>query len=730
MSGHYSKRATAHPLDDEDVLWEILLRLPPHPSSLPRASAVCKRWCSILSDAGFARCFRKHHRKPPLLGFFSGGTRFKFSPVLDPPDRILPGRFTPLHTRKGWICTGCRHGLAVLVEESLRKAIVWDPLTGRRHCVAFPPGIEADDDVSRWHAAVLCVDAEDGHVHGDCFSSPFKLVLINNGGENTFACVYKSVSGVWGDIVSLASTPRIFFTRPSVLVGNALCWTLCRGGALVFDFESQSLCVMEKPADAHINHQTYGSVQLLRTEDNELGLATLSKFTIQLWERESKCDGVVRWVLLQKTIELEGLFPHSMQSGHERVLLIMGYDEDTNVIVLSTTVGNFLLQVESMQIRHITHTSKTCYDPLHPYTNFYTAVSSYTSNKNLILIRISALYRFSYVMIHKVLSNNADPDDLVFDTFVQFPQWQEEFGVTTHECAAVRSLYWLSSGHLFLRCKVEGSRVCKGNEIVYSMQIYLERLPDALRGSIRRRRHGHGLGLVAASAPEAAIRALQRHIHLLVSTKKEGIAATFTYDAEELSWKQLGNWVLPFAGRGHFDPLLNAFVGLSKDPDTLGQLYSSYLPSSGETPPVSKLGKEKLFSEDPAERHVGATLIYMGRRGKFCLVECVCIDQGLKEEGDVGCFLYRLTTFSLSHDMNGDLTTGKSRRVQYYKVRGKKGNFKKNGKQVATLGKKPKAGPKPETECFYCKGTGYWKQNCPKYLPDKKDGKVNKGATE
>src|SRR5215216_6102432 len=54
-------------------------------------------------------------------------------------------------------------------------------------------------------------------------------------------------------------------------------------------------------------------------------------------------------------------------------------------------------------------------------------------------------------------------------------------------------------------------------------------------------------------------------------------------------------------------------------------------------------------------------------------------------------------------------------------------NFKKNGKQVATPGKKPKAGPKPETECFYCKGTGHWKRNCPKYLADKKDGNVNKG---
>ena len=55
-----------------------------------------------------------------------------------------------------------------------------------------------------------------------------------------------------------------------------------------------------------------------------------------------------------------------------------------------------------------------------------------------------------------------------------------------------------------------------------------------------------------------------------------------------------------------------------------------------------------------------------------------------------------------------------------------KGNFKKNDKQVATPVKKPKARPKPETGCFYCKGNGHQKQNYPKYLADKKDGKVNK----
>ena len=44
--------------------------------------------------------------------------------------------------------------------------------------------------------------------------------------------------------------------------------------------------------------------------------------------------------------------------------------------------------------------------------------------------------------------------------------------------------------------------------------------------------------------------------------------------------------------------------------------------------------------------------------------------------------------------------------------------------------KKPKSGPKPETKCFYCKGTGHWKQNYPEYLVDKKDGKVNKGILD
>ncbi|KAI5021675.1 hypothetical protein ZWY2020_058405 [Hordeum vulgare] len=66
------------------------------------------------------------------------------------------------------------------------------------------------------------------------------------------------------------------------------------------------------------------------------------------------------------------------------------------------------------------------------------------------------------------------------------------------------------------------------------------------------------------------------------------------------------------------------------------------------------------------------------------------------------------------------------------KGKGKK-NFKKDGKAVAAPGKpdtrkKKKNGPKPETECFYCKGKGPLGKR-PKYLADKKAGNV-KGTAE
>ena len=64
-----------------------------------------------------------------------------------------------------------------------------------------------------------------------------------------------------------------------------------------------------------------------------------------------------------------------------------------------------------------------------------------------------------------------------------------------------------------------------------------------------------------------------------------------------------------------------------------------------------------------------------------------------------------------------------NRTTGFKKAKAKTGNFKKDGKPVATP-VKPKAGPKLDTVCFYCKGDGHWKRNCAKYLADKKAGNV------
>ena len=119
--------------DDDDMLREILLRLPPQPSSLPRASAVCKRWLEIVTDSKFQRQFRAHHRNPPLLGAFAcSDEEMVFTPVLDPPDRIPPQRFD----LGRYIGSGlrdlldCRHG-RVLIKNSARQEIVVQ--IGRAH---------------------------------------------------------------------------------------------------------------------------------------------------------------------------------------------------------------------------------------------------------------------------------------------------------------------------------------------------------------------------------------------------------------------------------------------------------------------------------------------------------------------------------------------------------------------------------------------------------------------
>ncbi|XBI82628.1 hypothetical protein VPH35_091273 [Triticum aestivum] len=371
------------PLDNDDLLREILLLLPPRPSSLLRASVVCKRWHRLVSDPGFLGRFRAHHGKPPVLGFFCANayTGYYFSPTLDPPDRIPAAQFSlPQRHGESLDFAECRHGLVLFLNKELPEAVAWNPISGRQRRVSVPPQFDNTGKRGIIYVAVLCAagDDEHGHVHGDCDLDYFKLALVHMGVED------HRHSGVWGNIISTPTTGGLGFpVRPSVLVGNALCWLLygeTEGDILKFDFTMQKLVVIEKPLDCEIAYRGRPRLRIVRTEESGLGLIGYTGLSLQLWERKVNYDDVATWVL-QKTIDLlEHLLPVELKWSW-----IHGYDEDDNVIFLCALNGSLMVQLDSIQFGNCFRTNLDGTTPPErkdinttyiPYKSFYAAGNS------------------------------------------------------------------------------------------------------------------------------------------------------------------------------------------------------------------------------------------------------------------------------------------------------------------------------------------------------------------
>ncbi|KAF7006450.1 hypothetical protein CFC21_021496, partial [Triticum aestivum] len=179
------------------LLREILLRIPPQPCSLPRASAVCRRWRCVAVDPKFTARFRAHHGRPPLLGFFHRhDDGIVFAPVLAAPDRVPPERLD-LHSEAHLL--GCRHGRVLVFDVARAEVVVCDPITGEQRRVAVPPEFKT----GFLNGAVICADRGRGHVHGGCRSSPFKVVLVfmRNHDHRPLACLYSSETNTWGHLI-------------------------------------------------------------------------------------------------------------------------------------------------------------------------------------------------------------------------------------------------------------------------------------------------------------------------------------------------------------------------------------------------------------------------------------------------------------------------------------------------------------------------------------------------
>ncbi|KAF8692781.1 hypothetical protein HU200_039401 [Digitaria exilis] len=305
----------------DEFVEEVLLRLPPDPpASLVRAGLVCKRWCRLVSGAGFRRRFREFHRpSPPILRFLydqrdvagGGGHVARFIP--------MPASFPPHHHagHRGMSPWDSRHGRVLLRSYHLTFTIVvWDPVTDQQLELpkpppSFSPGI--------WTVAVLCAAAVGGGCdHLDCNGGPFLVVLMGTNGDKVFSYVYSSEAGTW-----------------NLPAANSVC-------------NNELLC----PA----------LVELTTMEDGRLGFTRVENFRLSLWSRQVEENG---WAE-SGFIELMDLLP---VGADPTSLYVIGCADSIGVVFLYSNVGTLTVDLKSSRVTKVWDSFLA---DMFPYVSFYT----------------------------------------------------------------------------------------------------------------------------------------------------------------------------------------------------------------------------------------------------------------------------------------------------------------------------------------------------------------------
>lgn len=100
-----------------DVFRQILVRFPPHPSCILRASVAQKCWMDFMGSNDFKRLTLSHNRGMLLLGFFTNSSedaRFLTDHNLDQSIFQKLNRLVEVHKAYKPYVLGCRNGRVLL----------------------------------------------------------------------------------------------------------------------------------------------------------------------------------------------------------------------------------------------------------------------------------------------------------------------------------------------------------------------------------------------------------------------------------------------------------------------------------------------------------------------------------------------------------------------------------------------------------------------------------------
>uniref|UniRef100_A0A0E0EVT8 F-box domain-containing protein n=1 Tax=Oryza meridionalis TaxID=40149 RepID=A0A0E0EVT8_9ORYZ len=341
----------------DDVLAEILLRLPPHPSSLSTASLVCTRWRRLIRSPTFLRRVRAFHRTPPVLGFFhnsSDALRFLPAPAAATEDAHAPARVAAEASSVGrygddevWWFLDCRHGRALLHSPDRAHFLVWDPMTAERRRVAVPRRMQGVGRATRRYATVFCTAASASH------SSSFHVAVVFTSCGRVYASVYSSRVGEWGDIITRQAPFRFaLYDAPPAFVGESLYFLVNQNSMLELQCgsETQILSVIDWPLEMNTLRQSNMRIAMF------LALSPDMDFILHLWAREVADDGELKWVP-RMAIELDKLLPlpTEMEGDQCRVMPVSlcGLSEDGSVVFIQTIDGIFLVWLETLEFKKV-----------------------------------------------------------------------------------------------------------------------------------------------------------------------------------------------------------------------------------------------------------------------------------------------------------------------------------------------------------------------------------------
>ncbi|XBH74535.1 hypothetical protein VPH35_101464 [Triticum aestivum] len=322
----------------DDMLVEILLRLPPEPIHLFCASFVSKHWRSLVHDARFLRRFREFHvGMPPVLGFFSN--RLDHS-LFVPTSGGFALSAAAKMSHRDWWALDCRHGRALLEKLGSRTLLVWDLVTGDRRYLPLPPACKRG-----YNGAVLRAA---GHADCHCHRCPFLVVYVFRRPNSAGICasVWSSETGVWSETTVIIVPYLSVVPEPSTLVGNKLYWLLENSSILEYDLDHHGLgLIHEMPYDA----LWAGKFLLMPAEDGRLGLAGVERHNLHLWSLIASIDGRVTWTH-QRVIDLGNFLGPEVAA---KCIYGIGFAQDAGVIFIHMHATVYMIHLKSMQIKEV-----------------------------------------------------------------------------------------------------------------------------------------------------------------------------------------------------------------------------------------------------------------------------------------------------------------------------------------------------------------------------------------